>query len=354
MHMGQASTVESIIYGREPDSSRANNHGEQDSLRKHRDYAGQTSAQRQGQMDKTMRRVLNCSDRAGSKNMEATFRPMKGPGVSNPESMHELIYGRSGVENARGTRAKSMSAAGKKTDPELQRQEGVSVSSARWASSSVQLGDSDNASPPVREERFQGYAGRKPERMPQRSSCLRSVSAVDKLLYGRDLSHAKDDAIVEYAKTYAGHAGFMWKLKPKSELMEASADSTDASTLEEIAAKRVFEPPSRKLSDTVQPENVEEESSNTEASKWAGSKDNGSPFGQESLQNQVEGQEHHPFARRLVEDLGGAETRVFLSSTPSGPRDVKRSSQLILIGSLHVAGAFRFCMCETTCKLRNL
>ncbi|CAK9101190.1 Uncharacterized protein SCF082_LOCUS47372 [Durusdinium trenchii] len=126
---------------------------------------------------------------------------MKAPGIANPQSMQEVIFGRPGVENKRGMRAKSVSAAGVKTDPDLQRVEGISILSARWTSSTLRVGDAPPAEA-AQETGFEDYAGRKAQSARQCSSNLRSVSAVDKLLYGRDLSQAKQDALVQYANKY--------------------------------------------------------------------------------------------------------------------------------------------------------
>ena len=182
------------------------------------------------------------ADRAGARTAENRFKPLRAPGLAHTQSMSDIM-GRPGVARTpRGIRVKEVDAAGGKTDPELQRPEGrACVISTKWTRSTLRLGDVEHPGALLDEgpdERFDGHAGqaRKQVKAAKVGCSLKSISVVDKLLYGRDLSGAETDPAVEYAQKFAGYAGSVWKI-PKKQPQEAPGESL-------ISARQVPQTPS--------------------------------------------------------------------------------------------------------------
>ncbi len=164
------------------------------------------------------------ADRAGGRTVENRFKPMRKPGLRHTQSMFDIM-GRPGVARTpRGISVREVTAAGGKTEPELQRQEGrACVIATKWTRSTLRIGESEHPGALLEDlpdERFDGHAGkaRKPESVSttaKHGASLKSISAVDKLLYGRDLSKATTDPGLEYAERFAGYAGCVWKMPKK-------------------------------------------------------------------------------------------------------------------------------------------
>lgn len=185
------------------------------------------------------------ADRAGHRTVETRFKPMRKPGLRHTESMFDIM-GRTGVARTpRGISVREVTAAGGKTEPELQRQEGrACVIATKWTRSTLRIGESEHPGALLEDlpdERFDGHAGkaRKPESVAttaKHGASLKSISAVDKLLYGRDLSKATTDPGLEYAERFAGYAGCVWKMPKKKapspqnerEVKECEVDSSVA------------------------------------------------------------------------------------------------------------------------------
>lgn len=244
--LSKHSTVDSLIYGRDLDQSGDNPH--RDFMHKlvKDGYAGEPSGHRDAKAaNKKLRAVLNMSsqmsshvdeqspheefmtkfaDRAGHRTVETRFKPMRKPGLRHTQSMFDIM-GRPGVARTpRGISVQEVTAAGGKTEPELQRQEGRScVIATKWTRSTLRIGESEHPgalSEDLPDERFDGHAGkaRKPESVSttaKHGASLKSISVVDKLLYGRDLSKATTDPGLEYAERFAGYAGYVYKMPKK-------------------------------------------------------------------------------------------------------------------------------------------
>eukprot|EP00438_Fugacium_kawagutii_P021546 Skav234155 [mRNA] locus=scaffold6570:52934:56180:- [translate_table: standard] len=259
------STVDTLIYGRDLDNSGDEPH--RDFMRRLIDegYAGEPSGHRDAKMaNRKLRTVLNIrsqmsqhlseqspheefmtkfADRAGCRNVEARFKPLRGPGLAHTQSMYDLLGQGGVVRTPRGIRVKELVAAGGKTDPDLQRFEGRACAiSTKWTRSTLRLGDLEHPGAlgeDVPDRRFSGHAGQaqKEVKSGKVGSNLKSLSAVDKLLYGRDLSGYTTNPGLEYAAKFGNYAGFNWKL-PKQK-----SDSCDQQTDAEVEAKPAEEPP---------------------------------------------------------------------------------------------------------------
>lgn len=258
------SMVDNLIYGKDLDGSGDNPH--RDFMRNmvESGYAGEPSGHRDAkQANKKLRAVLHVTsqmshhiddmspheafmtkfaDRAGARTAEMRFKPLRAPGLAHTQSMSDIL-GRPGVARTpRGLRVKEVNAAGGKTDPELQRTQGrACVISTKWTRSTLRLGDTEHPGALLDEgpdERFNGHAGqaRKQVKAAKVGCSLKSISVVDKLLYGRDLSGAETDPAVEYAEKFAGYAGSVWKI-PKKQPQEAPGESL-------ISAREVPQTPS--------------------------------------------------------------------------------------------------------------
>lgn len=257
------SVVDNLIYGKDLDGSGDDPH--RDFMRNmvESGYAGEPSGHRDAkQANKKLRAVLNYTsqmshhvddmspheafmtkfaDRAGARTAEMRFKPLRAPGLAHTQSMSDIM-GCPGARTPRGIRVKEVDAAGGKTDPELQRSEGrACVISTKWTRSTLRLGDTEHPGALLDEgpdERFNGHAGqaRKQVKAAKVGCSLKSISVVDKLLYGRDLSGAKTDPAVEYAEKFSGYAGSVWKI-PKKQPQEAPGESL-------ISARQVPQTPS--------------------------------------------------------------------------------------------------------------
>ena len=258
------SVVDNLLYGKDLDDSGDDPH--RDFMRNmlENGYAGEPSGHRDAkQANKKLRAVLNVTsqmshhiddmspheafmtkfaDRAGARTTENRFKPLRAPGLAHTQSMSDIMGRPDFARTPRGIRVKEVNAAGGKTDPELQRTQGrACVISTKWTRSTLRLGDTEHPGALLDEgpdERFDGHAGqaRKQVKAAKVGCSLKSVSVVDKLLYGRDLSGAETDPAVEYAQKFAGYAGSVWKI-PKKQPQEAPGESL-------ISARQVPKTPS--------------------------------------------------------------------------------------------------------------
>ena len=157
--------------------------------------------------------MMHFADRAGARTVENRFKPLRAPGLAHTQSMGNIIFGSGVQQTPRGIRVTDVTGAGHKKPL---RSEGKSCAASRCTRDGLQLGVSEHPSLYFRDEQFTEYAGRaKKERAGKKSLCLKSISAVDKLLYGRDLSKAGTDALRGYAERFSGYAGNSWKLPKK-------------------------------------------------------------------------------------------------------------------------------------------
>ena len=251
------SSVDTVIYGRDLNFSGDNPH--MDFMRSliQSGYAGEPSGHRDAKMaNQKLRTVLNArsqmshhldektpheefmtkfADRAGIPTVESRFKPLRKPGIAHTQSMSDIL-GCPGARTPRGIRVKEVNSAGCKTDPELQRQESRACTiSTKWTRSTLRLGDCEHPGAlleDVPDERFNGHAGqaKKLVRQAKVGSSLKSISVVDKLLYGRDLSGHKTDPGIEFAQKFAGYAGANWKFPKKQDSSPGEGEVPETST----------------------------------------------------------------------------------------------------------------------------